>query len=135
MVIMNNIKNMHKGFIMINGNRFAVRLALSEVEQADGLMHVDPPLVSMAFVYPTPQINKFWMRNVKDDLEILFCYKGKIIDIVKGSAQSTKLLGKEQYSDLVIEFPMQISSKYDFNVGDDIKISLSKEAVDKILAG
>lgn len=130
---MNNTKLMNKGYVIINGNRFAVSLAINEDEQINGLMHVKPPLTSMAFIYPIPQINKFWMKNVKDDLDILFCYKGKIVNIVNAEAMSTKLLGKDQYSDLVIEFPVHISQKYGFKIGDDVKISLSKEAVAKIL--
>jgi uncharacterized membrane protein (UPF0127 family) len=131
---MNNFKKMDKGFVVINGNRFQAALAIDEQEQTNGLMHAPPPLTTMAFVYPKPQINKFWMKNVQDDLDILFCYKGKIIEIVKAEAMSTRLVGKDQYSDLVIEFPVHISQKYAFKIGDDVKMSLSKEAVGKILS-
>lgn len=131
---MNNTKVMNKGIVMINGNRFSVSLAINEEEQTNGLMHIEPPLTSMAFIYAIPQINKFWMHNVKDDLDILFCYKGKIVEIVKAEAMSTRLVGKDQYSDLVIEFPVHISEKYNFKVGDDVKMSLSKEAVSKIIS-
>ena len=88
----------------------------------------------MAFVYPTPQINKFWMKDVQDDLDILFCYKGKVIEIVNAEAMSTRLVGKDHYSDLVIEFPVHVSNKFRFKVGDDVKMSLSKHAVGKLLA-
>ncbi len=131
---MNNISKMHKGFVIINNNRFRVSLAINEHEQMDGLMFVDPPLTSMAFVYPTPQVNKFWMKNVNDDLDILFCYKGKIVEICKASAYSTTLLGGPQYSDLVIEFPPHINDRFGFQEGDDVKISLSKEAVHQLLS-
>lgn len=130
---MNNTKLMNKGFVVINGNRFAVSLAIDEEEQTNGLMHIEPPLTSMAFVYTKPQINKFWMKNVNDDLDILFCYKGRIIEIVKAEAYSTRLVGKEQYSDLVVEFPVNVHEKFGFKIGDDIKISLSKEAFGKLL--
>jgi uncharacterized membrane protein (UPF0127 family) len=131
---MNNIKKMDKGFVVINGNRFPVLLAIDEQEQTNGLMYVDPPLATMAFIYPKPQINRFWMKNVQDDLDILFCYKGKIIEIVKAEAMSTRLVGKDQYTDLVIEFPVHVAEKHRFKVGDDVKMSLSKEAVGKILS-
>lgn len=131
---MNNTTSMNKGYVIINGNRFAVSLAIDEEEQTNGLMYVDPPLTSMAFVYTKPQINKFWMKDVKDDLDILFCYKGKIIEIVKAEAQSTRLLGKDQYSDLVIEFPISIAERYGFRIGDDVKMSLSKEAARKLMS-
>ena len=131
---MNNTKEMMKGYVSINDNSFAVSLALTEEEQTSGLMHIEPPLTSMAFVYPKPQINRFWMRNVKDNLDILFCYKGRIIDIVNAEAQSNRLLGKDVFTDLIIEFPTHIHDKFDFKVGDNVKMSLSKEAVKKLLS-
>lgn len=131
---MNNIKQMNKGLIIINNNHFRVSLALDENEQTDGLMFVEPPLTSMAFVYSRPQINRFWMKNVQADLDIVFCYKGKIVEIVEASAQSTRLVGEHQYSDLVLEFPVCIREKFGFEVGDDVQMSLSKEAVTKLLA-
>lgn len=126
---------MNKGFVIINGNRFRVALALSEQEQMNGLMHAEPPLTSMAFVYSRPQINKFWMKNVNDDLDIVFCYKGKIVEIIKAEAQSTKLIGKDQYTDLIIEFPKNIQERFGFKIGDDVKMSLGKEAVNRLLGG
>ena len=131
---MNNPGIMHKGYVIINGNRFKVSLAIDEQEQTDGLMYIEPPLTSMAFVYTKPQVNKFWMRGVKDDLDILFCYKNKIIEIVNAEADNMRLLGKDQYSDLVIEFPVSITNQYRFKVGDDVKMSFSKEAANKLLA-
>ncbi len=130
---MNIVKSMQKGYIIINGNKFAVSLAIDENEQTDGLMHIEPPLTSMAFIYTKPQINKFWMKNVNDDLDILFCYKGKIIEIVNANAYSTQLVGKDQYSDLVLEFPTNIHYKFGFKIGDDVKMSFSKEAFGKLL--
>jgi uncharacterized membrane protein (UPF0127 family) len=131
---MNNIKVMNKGIVIINSNRFTVSLAINEDEQVNGLMHIDPPLTSMAFVYTMPQVNKFWMNHVKDDLDILFCYKGKVVEIIQAEAMTTRLLGKEQYTDLIIEFPVHISDRYDFKVGDDVKMTLSKEAANKLLS-
>lgn len=126
---------MDTGIVIINGNKLRVALAIDEKEQMDGLMHIEPPLTSMAFIYTKPQVNRFWMNNVKDHLDILFCYKGKVIEIVKATAMDTRLLGQQhQYSDLVLEFPPHISDRFNFKVGDDVKMSLSKTAVAKILS-
>lgn len=130
---MNNLKSMDTGFVIVNNNKFRVYLAITEKEQMDGLMYIEPPLTSMAFIYPRPQVNRFWMKDVKSDLDIVFCYKGKIIEIVKAAAMDTTLVGKRQYSDLVLEFPPHIANRFNFKIGDDIKISLSKTAVNKIL--
>lgn len=130
---MNDPTKMSKGYVIINGKRFPILLAIGEDEQMHGLMNVEPPLTSMAFVYSKPQVNKFWMHNVKDDLDVFFCYKGKIIEIVAAEAYSTRLIGKEQFSDLVLEFPTYIQDKHNFKVGDDVKLSLAKEAYAKLL--
>lgn len=130
---MNTIEQMNTGYVIINGNRFRVSLAINEQEQVSGLMFVEPPLTSMAFVYSRPQINKFWMKNVKDDLDILFCYKGRVIEIVNASAGSTRLVGKDHYTDLVLEFPTKMHDRFNFKVGDDVKISLSKQAIAMLL--
>lgn len=130
---MNDPKAMSKGYVIIGSNKFAVSLAINEDEQTSGLMYIEPPLTSMAFVYTKPQINKFWMKDVKDDLDIIFAYKGKIIEICAADAGSTRLLGADQYSDLVIEFPTNIGDQYSFKVGDDVKMSLSKEAARRLL--
>lgn len=131
---MDHVKSMSKGYVIINGNHFPVTFAINEDEQTRGLMSVEPPLTSMAFIYPIPQVNRFWMKNVKADLDILFCYKGQIIDVVRGSSMSTRLLGPDTFSDLVVEVPAEMSEKHDFASGDDVKLILSKEALNKILA-
>lgn len=131
---MNNTKLMNKGLVTINGNKFVVSLAINQDEQEEGLMYISPPLTSMAFIYTLPQINKFWMKNVKADLDVLFCYKGKIIEIIKANAMSDEVFGENQYSDLVLEFPSSIGDEFDFQIGDDVKMSFTKEAALKILS-
>ena len=71
-------------FIIINNKKFKTVLAISEKEQEQGLMYVDWPPPVMSFIYASPRINKFWMKNTKCPLDIVFCFKNKITNILQG---------------------------------------------------
>ena len=96
---------MKSAYLYVDNNVFSSLIAESESEQTQGLMHVTWPPPIMSFVYNRPKINKFWMHNTPSPLDIVFCCKGKVIDICSGEPYSTKILGPENYSDLIIEFP------------------------------
>jgi len=96
---------MKQGFIYIHDNIFPTLLALSAEEQAIGLMHQPFPPPVMSFIYPRPQINKFWMHQTPSPLDIIFCHNGKVSQICKGDPYSTRVIGSEEYSDLVVELP------------------------------
>lgn len=64
---------MKTGYVYIDNNVFTTLLAISEHEQAQGLMHIEPPTPVMSFVYDRPKINKFWMANTPAPLDIVFC--------------------------------------------------------------
>src|SRR5271170_883578 len=96
---------MDKGLVIINGRKMETLLAISEEEQSRGLMYVDPPAPNMAFLYGYPKINKFWMKNTKAPLDIVFANKNKIVSICSGKPYSTEIIGDNRLSDLVVEFP------------------------------
>ena len=95
---------MEQGYIYIHNNVFPTLLAISSEEQAKGLMHQEWPPPVMAFVYPGPSVNRFWMKNTPSPLDIVFCHKGKIAEICYGEPHSTQVIGSH-VSDLVIELP------------------------------
>jgi uncharacterized membrane protein (UPF0127 family) len=96
---------MEQGVIYFQNNVFETLLAISCDEQERGLMHIDPPMPIMTFVYDKPQINKFWMSNTRAPLDIVFCYNGEVNQICKGEPFSTKIIGEDMLSDLIIELP------------------------------
>jgi hypothetical protein len=96
---------MKEGYIYIGSNVFPTYFAVSSQEQQQGLMDVKWPPPVMSFIYDTPQPNKFWMKNTPSPLDIVFCRKGEIISIHKGEPFSTSVIGPNEFSDLVIEFP------------------------------
>ena len=108
-------------------------LAITQKEQETGLMHRDelPPL--MAFVYTEPRLNKFWMKNVSQPLDIIFCFKNKVVGIYRGDPYSTKLIGGSELSDLVLEFPAGTKEKMGMELGDEIEIEFEPKSISKIL--
>lgn len=96
---------MKQGYIFVANNIFESLFAISSEEQEKGLMFEPFPPPIMSFVYESPKVNKFWMHNTPSPLDIVFCCNGEIVQICKGDPFSTKTIGDDRYSDLIIEFP------------------------------
>jgi uncharacterized membrane protein (UPF0127 family) len=126
---------MHEGYVFIHDHIFPTLLAVSNQEQQRGLMYVEPPTPVMTFVYGSPGINKFWMLNTKSPLDILFCHQGKVSDICYGEPHSTRMIGSNLFSDLVIELPYGTSESANIKIGHAVGlVSPTPEEVRKIIA-
>lgn len=119
-------------FIKISDFVFPTELAISYQEQETGLMHKEAPTPVMSFVYAEPRVNKFWMRNTKSPLDIVFCFNGKIMSICQGQPFSLYVIGDDRPSDLVVEFPADTCKKYGIKVGDSIQTQFSQDSLMKI---
>lgn len=108
------------GHLYIKDDVFPTLLAVTAEEQANGLMFVEPPTPVMSFVYRSPQVNRFWMKNTPAPLDIIFCFNGKIDKICKGSPHSTEIISNHNLSDLVVELPAGTCKKLGFREGDQI---------------
>ncbi len=113
---------MKKGLIKIGEYFLESFFALSEHEQSQGLMFIEPPTPIMSFVYPLPKINKFWMQNTPAPLDIVFCFKNKVSQICYGKPFTTYAIGDNIPSDLVIELPEGSCKKMGIEVGSLVKI-------------
>ena len=111
---------MEQGYIYIHNNVFQTLIAISSEEQSKGLMFEEWPPPIMAFIYSEAQVNKFWMKNTKVPLDIVFCHDGKVSQICKGEPHSTRTVGADKYSDLVIEFPLGTVSGSGIQVGHSV---------------
>jgi hypothetical protein len=126
---------MNSGVICVGNNLFEALLAISAQEQERGLMYVNPPVPNMAFIYETPQINKFWMRDTPSPLDIIFCNAGKITQICYGEPHSTAIIGANEFSDMVVEFPYGTVSDAKIKVSQDISLlSPERSELKKIFA-
>lgn len=126
---------MKQGFISLNDNIFPTLLAITTEEQAKGLMYQPSPTPIMSFVYSSPQINKFWMHQTPCPLDIIFCSEGKVFQICRGEPNSTQIIGSDNYSDLVVEFPYGTASSIELKIGHEVElIKPTRNELRKIIA-
>lgn len=116
---------MKNDFIEINGQRFITRVAIEDNDFKTGLMFEPWPPPIMSFPFEKSGIYKFYMKNTPSPLDIIFCYGGKIVDIIKGEPFSLTNLGPDSLIDLVVETPNGIAEKYGFSPGQKIKLHKS----------
>lgn len=121
---------MENGYIYIDNNIFPSLLAISDFEQSVGLMKQSWPPPIMSFVYNYPKINKFWMHNTESPLDIVFCCNGEVTQICKGEPFSTKIIGDDKLSDLVIEFPYGTVSSSEIYLSN--KVGLVKPTIKEL---
>jgi uncharacterized membrane protein (UPF0127 family) len=114
---------MNKGTLIISKYRISdVLIAESEFEQMMGLMHREAPLPPMCFIYRNASINKFWMKNTKQALAIIYSHDNRIVQICKGEPYSTSLIGQDILSDLIVEIPWDTFESSQIKIGDHIKL-------------
>jgi uncharacterized membrane protein (UPF0127 family) len=121
---------MEEGYIYIYNSVFPTLIALSEREQSIGLMNQEWPPPVMSFVYSFPKISKFWMHNTPSPLDIIFCNNGKVSQICYGEPYSTKMIGDDSFSNLIIEFPHGTVSSSSIKIGQDV--GLVKPTLDEL---
>jgi uncharacterized membrane protein (UPF0127 family) len=120
-------------YLTVAGKKFQIEVAISSEEQERGLMYKDEPFPILAFPSRRPEIRRFWMKNVRGDLDVMFCLNNKISSIWKGEAGSTKMLGNDNLVDMVIECPHGFCKSLGIEAGAEIKIEYSKQAQYQIL--
>lgn len=111
---------MESGFVSLHSSVFPTLLAISENEQAQGLMGQKWPPPVMSFVYAEPKLSKFWMKNTPSPLDIIFCNAGEITQICKGEPYSTNLIGDNSLSDLIVELPYGTALASGLKVGHSV---------------
>jgi|SRR5271155_4798770 len=126
---------MEQGYIHIANNIFPTLLAISWEEQSQGLMNQEWPPPVMSFVYPYPQVNRFWMKSTPSPLDLLFCCAGKITQICYGEPNSTRMMGDDRPSDLVIELPHGTVCESGIKLGHSVGlVKPTHEELKKIIA-
>lgn len=120
---------MEQGYVFIQDNIIPTLIAISAEEQANGLMHQEWPPPVMSFIYISPGVNRFWMKNTPSPLDIVFCHNGKVSEICYGEPHSTQVVGT-QLSDLVIELPHGTADSIKIKVGQPV--GLVKPTLDEL---
>lgn len=111
---------MEKGLLLINGESIPTLLALSSEEQQKGLMHQQWPPPTMSFCFKESACRPFWMANTPSPLDIVFAKDNKIVGILPGEPNSTRMIGGEFVSDFVAEFPRGTCEAQQIKPGDEI---------------
>ena len=119
--------------VSIKGQAFPALVAVTAQEQERGLMFQKWPPPIMVFPYQREGYHKFWMHNTPSPLDIIFAKGNSVIGIFKGEPLSTKLIGPDQPSDLVIELPAGTASDLGLSVGDYVSFAPTKETLAKLV--
>ncbi len=126
---------METGYLFLDKNILPTLLAISEAEQAKGLMYEPWKPPTMSFIYNKPKQLYFWMKNTPSPLDILFCKNGIVEQIHKGEPYSTASIGGNGYSDLVVELPFGTAKEMDIKIGCNVGlIKPNREELIKICA-
>jgi uncharacterized membrane protein (UPF0127 family) len=115
--------------ISIKGQVFPTLVALTEAEQSRGLMFREWPPPIMVFPYRTAAPRRFWMKNTISPLDIVFCKANHVVGIFRGDPLSTKLIGPDEPSDLVVELPAGTADHLGLSVGDYVGFAPTKKPV------
>lgn len=117
--------------VSINGQVFPTKVAITDAEQRKGLMFQEWPPPIMVFPYQTAGLRRFWMKNTISPLDIVFCRANEVVGIFKGEPMSTKLVGPDTPSDLVVELPAGTVDRLGLQVGDYVGYSPTRETLAK----
>ncbi len=115
--------------IIISGHRFPALVAITDKEHETGLMWRKWPPPVMIFPYKNATVRKFWMKNTLSPLDILFCRGNKIVDICYGEPLSTRMIGPDAPTDLVIELPHGTVKERGIRIGDQVRPVLSNKTI------
>lgn len=111
----------NKSYLIIDNIKIPTKVALTQAEQARGLMFQKNPPV-MTFLYPDLDIRKFWMHNTPSDLAICFIKNNSIVDICHGKPFDESNVGPDIKTNKVIEFPLALAKE--LNISKETKISI-----------
>ncbi|MEK7540209.1 MAG: DUF192 domain-containing protein [Patescibacteria group bacterium] len=112
-----------------DGSVVPVEVADSPAEQRQGLMnreHMDPES-GMLFVFSTPGIYVFWMKNTQVDLDFIWLSQGRVVDlriqVPAGAGLPSDQIARIQPSvtvDAVLEVPAGFVDRHQIQMGDQL---------------
>lgn len=109
----------------INGQKFVTELSLTPEAYKKGLGDRAQLCSSCAMLFNFSRKGQyaFWMKDMKFDLDIFWIENGKIVYIKKNiPADSSEVVRPDAMADGVLEINAGLSDKYNFQVGDAVKI-------------
>jgi uncharacterized protein len=109
----------------IKGKPFTLEIADTDPKRERGLMYRDsmPADHGMIFLFDAPDNYRFWMKNTRIPLDIIFLdATGKVIDIEPRKAHDETSMGPEDPTSYVIELNSGAAKNIGLTRGDHIDI-------------
>lgn len=104
---------------------FSIEIAQTDEERARGLMNREslPENNGMFFIFPQTVEEKFWMKDTKIPLDLVFIDEGmKTVHIIENAVpDSTEMLASPQPYKYVIEVNGGIVAKKGIKIGDSVE--------------
>ena len=124
------------GLLNYEEKKLIVKLAQTKEEKRVGFMFKKEikNFSGILFIYETPEIVSFWMKNTFLDLSIAFIDKNnKIFQIKKGNRLTSDLITSSRSVSAVLELPYECSKKINLTVGKVVswkKININQMSED-----
>jgi hypothetical protein len=116
--------------VCIRGTCFDAELAVTAEERARGLMHRTalPRDRGMLFVFPQEALHRFWMKNTRIELDIIFIAGDRrIVGIAERARPCTadpcETFAPEVPAGYALEIAGGLSATYGFAVGDPVEFA------------
>lgn len=118
--------------ITIDNQVFSLLIAKTDKEKEIGLSSKNdlPSNTGMIFLFDTPGMYAFWMKDMKFPLDIIYIKGDKIVTIINNLQNPTpnndtwQIVKPIEASNLVLEINAGLAKKYNFQIGDSVKLSL-----------
>ena len=109
----------------IKDKKFTIEIADTQVRRERGLMHRDKMAADhgMIFIFDTPDNYKFWMKNTKIPLDLIFLdASGKVVGICDLKPLDETGVGCDAVSSYAIELNAGTAKNAALKVGDKITL-------------
>jgi uncharacterized membrane protein (UPF0127 family) len=111
--------------VSIDKKVFLAKRAVSQAELEKGLGNRKSLCQKCAMIFEFKKTGQyqFWMKDMRFDLDIIWINDGKIAYITKNvSFKSLSIINPQVNSQNVLEINAGLSDKYNFKIGDQVKI-------------
>ena len=119
-----------EGRARIQGQSIALELARTPQEQALGLGQRDALEWGhgMLFLYEEPQFHRFWMKDMRFDIDILWIREGRIVDISHNVRHRPGSTGDQasprELADQVLELPAGYAAAQGLRPGHRVEVEI-----------
>lgn len=117
--------------VTIENKFFNVDVAKTQAQQEKGLAIYDSLPIDRGMIFPfnRPGYYTFWMKDMKFPIDIIYIKNDNIVDIFSNVPPPTSpteqlpIIKPKSPSDTVLEINAGLSKKYNFKIGDKVKIN------------